>query len=188
MPNHMATPIELTERERAQLEAWSRRRSSAQALAQRSRIVLLAAEGRKNVDIARELGVHRPMVTKWRNRFAEQQPRRVQGNRARVRGALGALILAPGQPANIRPLDLRLAAGHRVAMPHLTLSCGMRQRSHGGAARRITDDSLRLVPFALRARGEQRTPHLPAPGEPRPRRCVPRGSPWTRSPEWRRRL
>jgi transposase len=71
MPNNLATPIELTDEERAQLEAWARRRSSAQALAQRSRIVLLAAEGRKNVDIARELGVHRPMVTKWRNRFAE---------------------------------------------------------------------------------------------------------------------
>jgi transposase len=73
MPNNMATPIELTDQERAQLEAWARRRSSAQALAQRSRIVLLAAEGRKNMEIARELGVHRPMVTKWRNRFAEQR-------------------------------------------------------------------------------------------------------------------
>jgi transposase len=73
MPNNMATPIELTDQERAQLEAWARRRSSAQALAQRSRIVLLAAEGRKNVEIARELGVHRPMVTKWRNRFADQR-------------------------------------------------------------------------------------------------------------------
>jgi transposase len=71
MSNNMATPIELTDEERAQLEAWARRRSSAQALAQRSRIVLLAADGRKNVEIARELGVHRPMVTKWRNRFAE---------------------------------------------------------------------------------------------------------------------
>ena len=73
MPNNMATPIDLTDQERAQLEAWARRRSSAQALALRSRIVLLAAEGRKNVDIGGELGVHRPMVTKWRNRFAEQR-------------------------------------------------------------------------------------------------------------------
>jgi transposase len=70
---NMATPIELSDEERAQLEAWARRPTSAQALAQRSRIVLLAAEGRKNVDIARALGVHRPMVTKWRNRFAEQR-------------------------------------------------------------------------------------------------------------------
>jgi transposase len=70
---NMATPIELSDEERARLEAWARRPTSAQALAQRSRIVLLAAEGRKNVDIARALGVHRPMVTKWRNRFAEQR-------------------------------------------------------------------------------------------------------------------
>src|SRR3954471_8974664 len=73
MANNLATPIELSDQERVRLEAWARRRSSAQALAQRSRIVLLAADGRKNVEIARELGVHRPMVTKWRNRFAEQR-------------------------------------------------------------------------------------------------------------------
>jgi len=71
MPENMAMPIELTDEEFAQLQAWARRRTSAQALAQRSRIVLLAADGLKNVEIARELGVHRPMVTKWRNRFAE---------------------------------------------------------------------------------------------------------------------
>src|SRR3954468_14051893 len=73
MANNLGTPIELSDQERVRLEAWARRRSSAQALAQRSRIVLLAADGRKNVEIARELGVHRPMVTKWRNRFAEQR-------------------------------------------------------------------------------------------------------------------
>ncbi len=50
-----------------------RRRLSAQALAQRARIVLLAAEGKTNTEIAGELGVHRPMVTKWRTRFAEHR-------------------------------------------------------------------------------------------------------------------
>src|SRR3954453_969494 len=73
MANNLATPIELSDQERVRLEAWARRRSSAQALAQRSRIMLLAADGRKNVEIARELGVHRPMVTRGRNRFAEQR-------------------------------------------------------------------------------------------------------------------
>jgi len=73
MPSNLATRIELTDEERAQLEAWARRRTSAQALAQRSRIVLLAAEGLKNVEIAQRLGVHRPMVTKWRNRFADHR-------------------------------------------------------------------------------------------------------------------
>jgi transposase len=73
MPSNLAVPIELTDDERAQLEAWSRRPTSAQALAQRSRIVLLAAEGLKNVQIADQLGVYRPMVTKWRTRFAEHR-------------------------------------------------------------------------------------------------------------------
>src|SRR5213596_2778467 len=65
--------IELTDDERAQLEAWARRRTSAQALAQRSRIVLLAADGLNNTEIAERLGVHRPMVRKWRLRFSEHR-------------------------------------------------------------------------------------------------------------------
>jgi len=73
MPSNIATRIELTDDERDQLESWARRRTSAQALAQRSRIVLLAAEGLKNTEIAERLGTGRPMITKWRNRFAEHR-------------------------------------------------------------------------------------------------------------------
>src|SRR3954449_6510637 len=73
MPDPVAVQIALSEDEREQLEAWSRRRKSAQALAQRSRIVLLAAEGLTNTAIAQRLGVYRPMVSKWRNRFAEHR-------------------------------------------------------------------------------------------------------------------
>ena len=71
----ISTPvlIELSEEERAALERWARRRSSAQALAQRSRVVLLAAQGLNNTQIAERLGVHRPMVRKWRGRFAEHR-------------------------------------------------------------------------------------------------------------------
>jgi transposase len=70
MPAPFAVPIELTAEERAQLEAWERRRSSAQALALRSRIVLAAAEGRGNTEIAARLGIAVSSVRKWRNRFA----------------------------------------------------------------------------------------------------------------------
>jgi transposase len=56
-----------------QLEAWTRRRTSAQALAQRSRIVLLAAEGLKNTEIAQRLEINRGMAAKWRSRFAEHR-------------------------------------------------------------------------------------------------------------------
>jgi len=70
MPNPVAVEIVLSEVEREQLGSWTRRRTSAQALAQRSRIVLLSADGLTNTEIAQRLGVGRPMVTKWRSRFA----------------------------------------------------------------------------------------------------------------------
>ena len=40
-------------------------------LATRTRIVLLAADGTPNVEIAELVGVSRPTVNLWRNRYAE---------------------------------------------------------------------------------------------------------------------
>ena len=62
--------VVLSDEEREQLMAWVRRPKSAQALALRSRIVLACEGDSSNTQIARELGVTRGMVTKWRNRFA----------------------------------------------------------------------------------------------------------------------
>jgi transposase len=73
MPIPVAVAIELSDEERAALERWARRPSSAQALALRSRIVLGAAEGRSNTEIAKRLGISRPTVTKWRLRFADDR-------------------------------------------------------------------------------------------------------------------
>ncbi|WP_249011028.1 IS630 family transposase [Conexibacter sp. DBS9H8] len=73
MPSPTAVEITLSEQERSQLEAWERPRTSAQALALRSRIVLAAAEGLKNAEIAERLGIGRDMVRKWRGRFAEHR-------------------------------------------------------------------------------------------------------------------
>jgi transposase len=73
MPSSVLAPVVLSAAERGQLESWTRRRTSAQALALRSRIVLLAAEGRNNTEIARELGVHRNVAGKWRSRFLEHR-------------------------------------------------------------------------------------------------------------------
>src|SRR3954449_2807022 len=70
MPYRVPTALELNETERAELEAWARRRKTAQALALRARIVLHAAAGRSNTAIATELGVSKHTVGKWRERFA----------------------------------------------------------------------------------------------------------------------
>jgi transposase len=71
MPDPRPVVIVLSEAEREQLESWSRRRSSAQALAERSRIVLAAADGLNNTEIAERLGVNVSTARRWRNRFGE---------------------------------------------------------------------------------------------------------------------
>ena len=71
-----AVVIDLDDNERETLERWARRPSTPQGLAMRSRIVLRAAEGRTNVDIAAEVSCTGVTVSKWRNRFAR---RRVDG-------------------------------------------------------------------------------------------------------------
>jgi transposase len=63
----------LSAEERETLQRWARRPTSAQALALRCRIVLAAAEDKKNKDIAAELGCNPATVTKWRRRFAEKR-------------------------------------------------------------------------------------------------------------------
>lgn len=63
----------LSDDERAQLEAWARRPKSAQALAVRSRIVLSAAEGWGNTQVAQRLGINRMTVGKWRARFVAER-------------------------------------------------------------------------------------------------------------------
>jgi transposase len=73
MPSFSVVPIELTDAEREQLESWSRRLTTAQALAQRSRIVLLAAGGLRTGEVAQRLHVHRNTVAKWRRRFAAER-------------------------------------------------------------------------------------------------------------------
>jgi transposase len=64
----------LTEAERDQLVRWSRRRTSSQALALRSRIVLACAEpGVTNKQVAADLGVVANTVNKWRRRFVDNR-------------------------------------------------------------------------------------------------------------------
>ena len=65
--------LELSEAERAELKSLASRRSTAQALALRARIVLACASGGSNKTIAGQLGVGRQTVGKWRQRFVEQR-------------------------------------------------------------------------------------------------------------------
>ena len=65
--------IKLTAAERSELERLARGRKVWRSLSDRAHIVLLAAEGLTNVQIASVLGVTNQTARKWRNRFAEQR-------------------------------------------------------------------------------------------------------------------
>jgi transposase len=69
MPDPRLEPLVLSEDERHTLESWVKRRSTAQGLALRARIVLACAQGGSNLAVAARLGVDRKTVTRWRARF-----------------------------------------------------------------------------------------------------------------------
>lgn len=76
MPQGRIAPkIELTEPEERTLCSWARARKTGQALALRAQIVLLAAQGLQNLEIADRLDVTRDTVGRWRKRFASERLR-----------------------------------------------------------------------------------------------------------------
>ncbi len=114
-----APRILLTDEQRSVLTRWSRGRSTAVRLMQRARIVLLAAEGRMNKDIAVELGIRPNTVVRWRGRFAagglaaieKDAPR--GGRRATKRDGVARLILE--KTTQERPNDATHWSGRTLA-------------------------------------------------------------------------
>ena len=66
----VAPAIVLNDEERAELKSLVRSKLTSVRLSQRARIVLLAAAGVQNKDIAVQLGVGRVQVSRWRERYA----------------------------------------------------------------------------------------------------------------------
>ena len=82
--------IILTDRDRAELESLARARKAPLRSVQRAWIVLAAANGQYNAQIARDLGLHLDNVRTWRGRFAAD-------------GMKGLTEAAPlGTPAGVR--------------------------------------------------------------------------------------
>jgi hypothetical protein len=59
----------LTKEELETLQRWARRPQSAQALAQRARLVLACAQGKSNTAVSREMDLTLQTIGKWRSRF-----------------------------------------------------------------------------------------------------------------------
>ena len=69
---NVARSIDLNDKEREQLMSFANSRSLAHAQVIRAKIVLLAAEGMTNIEIAERVDTTRETVGKWRIRFFEQ--------------------------------------------------------------------------------------------------------------------
>jgi transposase len=83
MPRKSPYVIELSEQEREVLEVQARRYTLPYRDVVRAKIVLMAAEGLDNDEIASRLSTRREIVSKWRKRFfterlggLEERPRR----------------------------------------------------------------------------------------------------------------
>ena len=68
-------PIVLTPTQRVVLQRLARRQTGAQRLVRRARIILEAASGANNEQIAKLLGIDRATVRTWRKRWLEALPR-----------------------------------------------------------------------------------------------------------------
>ena len=66
---HFAPPIRLSSEERSTLTAWARAKSVPLRVMQRAQIITMAADGVTNQNIASQLGISRPTVQLWRERF-----------------------------------------------------------------------------------------------------------------------
>ena len=67
----VARPVVLDSEQILQLEQWSRARSLPARLVERARIVLLAGQGKRDMEIAAQLSLSPNKAARWRNRFLD---------------------------------------------------------------------------------------------------------------------
>ena len=67
----IAPKVIVSAEQRAQLESWAKGRRVPVRLAQRAQIVLLAADGKRDIEIADELDIGRRNAARWRQRFID---------------------------------------------------------------------------------------------------------------------
>src|SRR6188472_2513899 len=110
MPARPAPGLGLRDGDRERLTGWTRSSSIRAGLAQRARIVLLAADGVSNTEIVDRVGVSRPTVIGWRDRYASSGVRGLEdeGRSGRPRTIDRAKILA----ATLSPPPAGLGVTH----------------------------------------------------------------------------
>ena len=119
MPNRAAAALGLRAGDREELERLTRSSSVRAGLAQRARIVLLAAEGISNTRVAELVGVSRPTVIGWRARYAssglaglDDETRSGRPRQVDHREIIAATLTPPPRKYGVTHWSSRLLARH----------------------------------------------------------------------------
>ena len=119
MANRPAPALGLREGDREELERLTRSSSVRAGLAQRARIVLLAAEGLPNTEIGQRVGASRPTVIGWRERYRacgiaglDDQPRSGRPRSIDHAGIITATLRPPPKKLGVTHWSTRLLARH----------------------------------------------------------------------------
>ncbi|MFF0991650.1 helix-turn-helix domain-containing protein, partial [Kocuria nitroreducens] len=133
MANHPAAPLLLRQGDRETLQRLVRSTSVPAGLAQRARIVLLAAEGISNTEIAQKVGTTCNTVIAWRARYGQAgiaglvdhdrsgRPRRIDH-----RAIVAATLTPPPKKLGVTHWSSRLLAG-RLGIDHTTVAKAWRE-------------------------------------------------------------
>ncbi len=112
-------PLVLRAGDDAVLREWTRSSTIAAGLAQRARILLLAADRESNVEISRRVGVSLPTVTAWRARYAgggldalEDRPRSGRPAVHDQTSIIAATLDPPPEKLGVTHWSARLLADH----------------------------------------------------------------------------
>lgn len=106
----VAPTITIPETDGETLQKWSRSRAVPARLVERARIILLAGEGKQNVEIAGELGIIRDTVQKWRDRYIDSGLKGIQQDAPR-----------PGRPRELsKEMEARIVETTAQSPPNAT--------------------------------------------------------------------
>ena len=114
-------PIKLIQKEKTDLVALTRKRNLSQGFVRRVRIVLLAADGHSNLEIAARVGLHRNSIGKWRSRYKRDG---IAGLRDKPRS---------GQPIKHLPAQIQMVVTKVCGKPPE----GMSRWSHASLAKAV---------------------------------------------------
>jgi transposase len=113
----LTVTVDVPPRDREVLESWTRSPSMPAGLAQRARIVLLAADGVPVKDIVDRVGVSKPTVIGWKKRYAaegvgglEDRPKPGRPSRVDEVAVVLATLEAPRQRLGVTHWSSRLLA------------------------------------------------------------------------------